>query len=166
MEKQDAFCAGCPFWRDLIHCTFDAGPKNWSVKPRANGRNIVGQQLPTSLRPFAHRVGCCFVLLRKVWNRSKFWTNNSRPSFVPWSPMRSASMLDPFAQLFQHCGGHACALHMVSNVLWVVSFSRCPVGPNIVGSYCIRLHTTANTGATILIIVDPTMLGVVASICT
>ena len=30
-----------------------------SLKPRANRRNIVGQQLPTSLRPFAHPVGCC-----------------------------------------------------------------------------------------------------------
>ena len=65
-------------------------------------------------------------------------------SFVPWSPKRSATMLDPFAQLFQHCWGHACSLHMVYKDLWVVSFPRCTVGPNIVGSCCIRLHTTAN----------------------
>ena len=31
-------------------------------------------------------------------------------------------MLDPFAQLFQHCGSHALALHIVSEVLWVVPF--------------------------------------------
>ena len=44
------------------------------VKPRANGRNIVGQQLPTlldvtccvRLYTLLHVVGCCCVLLRKV----------------------------------------------------------------------------------------------------
>ena len=54
-------------------------------------------------------------------------------------------MLDPFAQLFQHCWGHACSLRVAYKDLWVVSFPRCTVGPNIVGSCCIRLHTTANT---------------------
>ena len=43
------------------------------VKLRANGRNIVGQQLPTLFD-----VTCCLrlhtllMLLRKVWNRSNF----------------------------------------------------------------------------------------------
>ena len=50
--------------------------------------------------------------------------------------------------------------------LWVVSFPRCTAGPNIVGSCCIRLHTTANTRATTPNIVGATMLGVVASVCT
>ena len=44
------------------------------IKPRANGRNIVGQQLPTlldvtccvRLHTLLHVVGCCCVLLRKV----------------------------------------------------------------------------------------------------
>ena len=35
-------------------------------------------------------------------------------SFAPWSLKRGTTMLDPFAQLFQHCWGHASALHMVS----------------------------------------------------
>ena len=65
-------------------------------------------------------------------------------SFVPWSPKRGATMLDTFAQLFQHCWGHARSLRMVYKDLWVVSFPRCNVGPNIVGA---------------------TMLGVVASVC-
>ena len=51
-----------------------------SLKPRANGRNIVGQQLPTlldvtcciRLHTLLHLVGCCCVLLRKVWNRWNF----------------------------------------------------------------------------------------------
>ena len=35
-------------------------------------------------------------------------------SFVQWSPKRCATMLSPFAQLFQHCWGDARALHVVS----------------------------------------------------
>ena len=58
-------------------------PYIW-VKPRANGRNTVGQQLPTLLdvtccfllHTLLHVVGCCCVLLRKVWNRSNFSANN------------------------------------------------------------------------------------------
>ena len=56
------------------------------IKPRTNGRNIVGQQLPTlldvtccvRLHTLLHVVGCCCVLLRKVWNRSNFSANNSQ----------------------------------------------------------------------------------------
>ena len=55
---------------------------------------------------------------------------------------------------------------MVYKDLWVVSFPRCTAGPNIVGSCCIRLHTTANMHATTPNIVVATMLGVVASVCT
>ena len=48
------------------------------VKPRANGRNIVDQQLPTlldvtcrvRLHTLLHVVVCFWELLRKVWNRS------------------------------------------------------------------------------------------------
>ena len=75
-------------------------------------------------------------------------------------------MVDPFAQLFQHCWGHARSLRMVYKDLWVVSLPRCTAGPNIVGSCYIRLHTTTNTHATTLNIVGVTMLGVVASVCT
>ena len=67
---------------------------------------------------------------------------------------------------FQHCWGHASAFHMVYKVLRVVSFPRCTGDPNIIGSCCVRLHTTANTDATTSNIVGPTMLGVVASVYT
>ena len=87
-------------------------------------------------------------------------------SFVPWSPKRSATMLNPFGQLFQHCWGHARSLRMDYEDLWVVFFPRCTVDPNIVGSCCIRLHTTANTHAITPNIVGATMLGVVASVFT
>ena len=113
---------------------------------------------------------------------SNFEPTTPNISFVPRSPKRSATMLDPFAQLFQHCWGHARALQMVSKDLWVVSFPGCTAGPNIVGSCCSRLHTTTNSNATTPNIVGsccirlyttantnaqlPTLLGVVASVCT
>ena len=114
---------------------------------------------------------CCMLLDVVVCCCAKFETGQTfQPttpniSFVPWSPNCSATMLDPFTQLFQHCWGHAHSLCMVYKDLWVVSFPRCTVGPKIVGSCSIRLHTTANTRATTPNIVGATMLGVVASIC-
>ena len=87
-------------------------------------------------------------------------------SFVPWSPRRSAIMLDPFAQLFQHCWDHARSLRMVYKDLWVVSFLRCTTGPNIVG-ICLHpfahhcQHTRNNSQNC-----WRNNVGVVASICT
>ena len=117
------------------------------------------------LHTLLHVVGRCSA---KFETGQTFEPITLNISFVPWSLKRSATMLDPFAQLklFQHCWGHARAWHIVSKVLWVVSFPRCTAGPNIVGSCCIRLHTTANTDATTPNIVGPTMLGVVTSVCT
>ena len=90
-------------------------------------------------------VACCWV---KFETGQTFQPTTPNISFVPWSPSRSTTMLDPLAQLFQHCWGHARSLRMVYNDLWVVSFPRCTAGPNIVVSCCIRLHTTADTHAT------------------
>ena len=110
------------------------------------------------LRPFPHPVACCCA---KFETGQTFHPTTPNISFVLWSPKRSATMLDPFVQLFQHCCGHARSLRMVYKDLWVVSFPRCTAGPNIVGSCCISLHNTANTDATTANIVDPTILGVV-----
>ena len=67
--------------------------------------------------------------------------------FVPRSLKRSATILDPLAQLHQHRWGHARPLYMVSlkftKSYGLYPFARCTAGPNIVGSCCIRLHTTA-----------------------
>ena len=115
---------------------------------------------------------CCMLLDVVACCCAKFETGQTlQPatpniSFVRCSPKRSATMLDPFAQLFQHCWGHALSLCMVYKDLWVVSFPRCTAGSNLVGSCCIRLHTTANTRATTPNIVGATMLGVLASVCT
>ena len=121
------------------------------------------------LRPFAHSVACCDVAAcccAKFETGQTFQPTTPNISFVPWSPKRSATMLDPFAHLFQHCWGQARSLRMVYKDLWVVSFPRRTAGPSIVGSCCIRLHTTANTHATNTNIIGVTMLGVVASVCT
>ena len=74
-------------------------------------------------------------------------------------------MLDPFAQLFQHCWGHARSLCMAHKDLRVVFFPWCTAGPKRVGSRCICLHTTANTRVTTPSIVGATMLRVVAPVC-
>ena len=99
-------------------------------------------------------VACCQELLRKVWNRSSFPTTPNI-SFVPWSPKSSVTMLDLFAQLFQHCLGHADALHVVS-----FKFTK-PYRPRLVlptmhcrSQHCLELlHPSAITDFT-----DATML--------
>ena len=50
--------------------------------------------------------------------------------------------------------------------VWVVSFPQCTTGSHIVGSCCIRSHTTANTHVTTPNIVGVTVMGVVASVYT
>ena len=123
----------------------------------------VSSHLHMPVRPtLLHRMALVsFLLFRKnLGNLREFFGQIVyRPLWqkIARTPM-SATVLDPFAQLFQHCGSHARSLRLVYKDLWVVSFPRCTAGPNIVGSCCIRLHTTANTHAT--------MLGVIASVCT
>ena len=96
---------------------------------------------------------CCMLLDVVACCCAKFETGQTfRPttpniSIVLWSPKRSATMLDPFAQSFQHCRGHARSLRMDYKDPWVVFFPRCTAGPKLVGSCCICLHTTANTQA-------------------
>ena len=172
------------------------GPTMLGVKPRANGRYIVGQHLP---KFWMLHVACCWELLRKVWKRSNFWANNSQHCWAndvrskapckrtlhccPTSPkilnvtcsvllgvvkkgLKAVKLLSQqlpillandvrskapckrtlycwptsLAQLFQHCCGHASALHMVFKVLRVVFLPGCTAGTNIVGSFYTRLQ--------------------------
>ena len=110
----------------------------WPTTP-----NIVGCNM---LRPFSHSVACCWKLLRKVWI---FEPRTPNISVVPWSPKRCTTKLDPSNNT------------NVSNVLWVVSFPQWTTGPNIIGSCCIRLHTTANADVTTPNIVGATAILVV-----
>ena len=98
------------------------------------------------LRPFVPLVACCCACA-KVETGQTFEPTTPNNSFVSWSSKSSATILDPFAQLFQHCWSHALAWHIVSNVLKVIPFPRCTAGSNIAWSCCIYLHTTANTDA-------------------
>ena len=148
-------------------------PREWkrsiTVRPRANGRNIVGQQLPTLLD-----VTCCVrlhMLLHVVAPSLKPVKHFSQklPTILLFRDRWSVAQQcwsDPFAQLFQRCWDHARPLRMDNKDLWVVFFSRCTAGLKFVGSCYIRLHTTANAHATIPNIVGETMLGVVAPVCT
>ena len=96
----------------LIHCK---SRNKVNVKPCANGCNIVGCYM---LRLFAHPVACCWMLLRVVAQSLypvKLFSQQL-PTFLLFRDhrlKRSATMLDPFAQFFQHCWGHERALCMV-----------------------------------------------------
>ena len=87
-------------------CSLQSHTIKWSLKARANARNIVG---PNTLRAFAHHVVCCCVLLRLVgscW--MKFETGQtSAPtrtniSIVSPSSKRGPTMLRSFAQHILH----------------------------------------------------------------
>ena len=112
------------------------------------------------LHALLHVVACCCA---KFGTGHTFQPTTPNISFVPWSRKRSATVLDPFAQLFQHCWGHARSLRMDYKDLRVVFFPGCTAGLKFVGSCCIRLHTNANTHATTPNIVGATTLGVVVA---
>ena len=114
------------------------------------------------LRPLAHPVACCCAQFE---TGQTFQPTTPNISFILWSPKPSTTILDPFARFFQHCRGHARSLRMDYKDLWVVFFPRCTAVPKLVGSCCIRLHSTANTHATTPNIVGATILGVVAPVC-
>ena len=103
----------------------------WPTTP-----NLVGCYM---LRPFAHPVACCWMLLL---------FSQQLPTFLLFH--------DPNARL----------LRMDYKDLWVVFFLQCTAGPKLVGSCCIHLHTTTNTHATTPNIVGATVLGVVVPVCT
>ena len=82
-------------------------------------------------------VACC---CSKFETGQTFQPTTPNISFVPWTPKRSATMMDPFGQLFQHCWGHARSFRVVYKDLWLY--------PS---------HDALQV---------PTLLGVVASVCT
>ena len=87
------------------------------------------------LRPFAHPVACCWMLLRVIAQSLKpvKLFSQQLPTFLLFCDRtkRSATMLDPFAQFFQHCRGHAHSLGMDHKDLWAVFFPRCTAGPKL-----------------------------------
>ena len=128
--------------------------------------NIVGCY---ALYPFAHPVARCCVLLGVVAQSLKLvkLLSQQLPTFL---------LLRDRQSVVQQCW---ISVLSTSNIVWAThthytcfskSYGFYPsmmhLSSNIVGSCCIRLHTTANTDATTANIVGPRMLGVVASVCT
>ena len=124
-----------------------------TLKPRANGHKIVGQQLPTLLYVTCcvhlhtlvqlHVVDCCWEFLRKVWNRSNFWANDSRHfkqyQLTQWStrtkvwpvPYTCAQPYHPdggsHRQLFRPCwsqGRNSCSWLPIPEWYWLCACLR------------------------------------------
>ena len=97
-------------------------------------------------------VACCCVLLSwlpKVWNRSNFWASDSQHFFfVPWPPKRGATTVASVCNTLPTLlGPHKCITHGLHSLIGgILPTMHCR--SNIVGSCCIRSHTTANTDAT------------------
>ena len=153
-------CTPCCMLLDVVACCCAKFETGQTFSPVQKAGTLLDVTCCDRLHTLLHVVACCCA---KFETGQTFQPTTPNISFVPWSPKRSAIMLDPFAQLFQHCWGHARSLRMDYKDLWVVFFPRCTAGPNIVGSCCIRLHTTANMHATTPKIVGATMLGVVTT---
>ena len=124
------------------------------------------------LRPFAHPVACCWMLLRFFAQSLKpvKLFSQQLPTFLLFRDRQSVAQqcwirLHSSSNMGQ-CWGQVRSLRMVYKDLRVVFFPRCTEGPKLVGNCWIRLHTTTNMHATTLNIVGVTMLGVVAPICT
>ena len=123
------------------------------------------------LRSFAHPVACCWMFLPVVAQSLKPVKIFSQqlPTFLSLRDRRSvAQQCWIRLQNSSNIVGatHAHYTWFTKTYLWLVSFPLCTAGPKIVGSCCIRLHTTTNTHPTTPNIVGATMLGVVASVCT
>ena len=81
--------------------------------------NIVGCYM---LRLFAHPVACCWMLLRVVEQRLKpvKLFSQQLPTFLYFRDRRSvasATMLDPFSQLFQHCWPRTLITHGLQRLM-------------------------------------------------
>ena len=111
---------------------------------------------------------CCWELFRKVWNRSNSWANNCPSQYFFCSMIADVGTMLDQCWIHLHTSsnivvvGHACALH--KDTPHFETIPRCTAGPNTAGSYCIPLHTTAETDATTINIAGPTTLEVLVSV--
>ena len=123
----------------------------WPTTPKIDGCYM--------LRPFAHLVACCWMLLRDVAQSLKpvKLFSQQLPAFLLFRDRRSVAQ-QCWIRLHSSSNivgaTHAHYAWFTKTYLWVVSFPLC------------TLHTTTNTHPTTPNIVGATMLGVVASVCT
>ena len=113
-----------------------------------------------------HVVGSCWA---KFETSQTFEPATPNISSVPWSPKRSATMLDPFAQLLLSSSNivgstHAHYTWSAKSYRLIETFLHCTADPNIVKSCCTRLETTANTDATTPNIIGPTLFDFLISL--
>ena len=110
----------------------------WHRRQDLNPGHISGKRAVSPLRHPLLRVQTDANLLANKL------LNQQLPTFLLFCDRRSVAQqcwirLQSSSNI--NCWVHARGLHMVFKVLWAVSFPR----TNIVGSCCIREHTTANT---------------------
>ena len=138
--------------KNILPLTFAGASLFWTpnIKPHANRRNNVGQQLSTlldvtcyvRLHTLLRVVTRCWELLRKVWNRSNVSANNSQHFFNSviveaqqcWIPVHSSSNIAHYTwSIWRLQGLMGCILPTM----------QCR------SQHCrITLHITANTDAT------------------
>ena len=160
---QESRVCSLPLYLTILQCTTVL----WSIELKAACKrtqhcwpttpSIVGCYM---LRLFAHPVVCCLMLLRVV-------AQSLKPVKLFSQQLQTFLLFLDRRSVAQQCW---IRLHSSSNIVgathgFLRSFPRCTVGPNNVGSCCIRLHTTSKTDGTTPNIVGATMLGVVASVC-
>ena len=129
-----------------------------NIKPPANGRNIVGCYM---LRPFAHPVACCWMLLRVVAQSLKpvklfsqqlptFLLFRDRRSVAQqcWIRLHSSSNIFGATTLINHglrrlMGCTLPTMRCRSQTCWELLHPfahHCQYARNNVGSCCARLH--------------------------
>ena len=114
------------------------------------------------LHTLLHVVGCCRVLLRKVWNRSHFSTNNSQDLFCQSVVQQCWFRLHSSSNIFGATHAHYAWFTKTYRLYSSHDALQVPTLLGVVASVC----TTANTHAITPNIVGATMLGVVASVRT
>ena len=133
-----------------------------TIKPRANGRNIVYLQLLTlldvtsfvRLHTLLQVVGRCCVLLRKVWNRSNFSASNSQHLLLfrdrrsvaqqCWIRLHSSSNIAGATHAHYASFAKTYGLYPSHDALQVPTLS------GVVASVCITLPTRTQQLSTLL----------------
>ena len=111
------------------------------------------------LRPFAHPVACCWMLLRKNLKPVKLFSQQL-PTVLLFLDRPSVARQNCWIRL--HSSSNTVGAAHAHYAWFTKTYGFYPSHD----AQHVRLHTTANTHARIPNIVGATMLGVVASVCT
>ena len=150
----------CPYWYsyhnrfsvNIIHCD-SPGTYNGSGTYLIFGYDFLNKKL--MLFRVVGRCWAKFETVKLLSQRLQTFCSEASCNNVGSISTTLQTLLGPLTRI----------MHVYKD-LWVVSFPRCTEGPNIVWSCRVHFLTTANTDATTLNIVGPTMLGFVGSFCT